>query len=172
MSSAQHASPIKGTQASCCFKKYLFIGICLRKSTQSTTISAQLWWLQISKYQFFLSRFSSPSISHFSRGLRCNSAASPSHQQYIIPLQKADTPRQITGKGRRNLMIPAAIMGSEQATVKRIVKTILISNVIAASNLDIINSFKELTCVRRSCHRRRALILSEMHKKKGALPAI
>ena len=32
-SSAQHARPRKGTQASCCLRKYLFIGLCLRNST-------------------------------------------------------------------------------------------------------------------------------------------
>ena len=43
-----------------CLRKYLFIGMCLRNSTHSTTISAQLRWLQISRYQFFLLNPSSP----------------------------------------------------------------------------------------------------------------
>jgi hypothetical protein len=108
----------KGTQASCCFRKYLFIGICLRNSTHNTTISAQLWWLQISRYQFFL--FSLPDLRHPTSGrVQVSSSASPSHQQYIMKLQNADIARQTAGIGNSSLISPATMIGTEQAMVTR-----------------------------------------------------
>lgn len=75
-------------------------------------------------------------------GFRCSRIASPSHQQYIIKLQKADTARHTGGTGSRSLIIPATMIGTEQAMVTRIVKMTLNHNVIAASILDIMNLFR------------------------------
>lgn len=66
----------------------------------------------------------------------------PSHQQYIIKLQKADTARHTGGTGSRSLIIPATMIGTEQAIVTRIVKMTLNNNVIAASILDMMNFFR------------------------------
>lgn len=59
-----------------------------------------------------------------------------------MKLQNADTARQTVGKGNSNLIIPAMMIGTEQAIVTRIVKMMLNSNVIAASNLDMMSFFK------------------------------
>jgi hypothetical protein len=70
--------------------------------------------------------------------------ASPSHQQYIMKLQNADTARHTEGTGNSSLIIPATMIGTEQAMVTRIVKMMLNSNVIAASNLDMMSFFRKL----------------------------
>lgn len=64
------------------------------------------------------------------------------NQQYIMKLQNADTARHTTGTGSSSLMIPAIMIGTEQAIVTRIVKMMLNSKVIAASNLDMMSLFK------------------------------
>ncbi|KFA85189.1 hypothetical protein N037_19540 [Enterobacter sp. EGD-HP1] len=59
-----------------------------------------------------------------------------------MKLQNADTARHTTGTGSRSFMIPATMIGTEQATVTRIVKMMLKSNVIAASNLGMMSFFR------------------------------
>jgi hypothetical protein len=61
------------------------------------------------------------------------------------------------------------MIGTEQATVTRIVKMMLNSNVIAASNLDMMSFFKWLSVSERSAMQRRALILPENRQINGAL---
>lgn len=82
--------------------------------------------------------------SHLTRGLRCNSSASPSHQQYIIKLQKTDIERHTAGMGTSSLISPATMIGTEQIMVTKMVKAILSGSVIAASNLDIVSLFRKL----------------------------
>jgi len=62
-----------------------------------------------------------------------------------MTLQNAETARQTAGTGINSLMIPAPIMGTEQAIVTRTVKMMLNRRVIAASNLDILCFFKWLS---------------------------
>lgn len=57
-------------------------------------------------------------------------------------ITKADTARHTGGTGSRSLIIPATMIGTEQAMVTRIVKMTLNHNVIAASILDIMNLFR------------------------------
>jgi len=52
--------------------------------------------------------------------------------------------RQMMGIGKSSLMIPAIIMGTEQATVTKMVRATLSIKVIAASNLDIGKFFRWL----------------------------
>ncbi|EOG8019141.1 hypothetical protein ACEV60_19505 [Enterobacter ludwigii] len=85
-----------------------------------------------------------------------------------MKLQNADTARHTTGTGSSNLMIPATMIGTEQATVTRIVKMMLKGNVIAASNLDMMSFFRWLAVSERPAIRCRALILSEIRQNKGA----
>ncbi|EOY5725641.1 hypothetical protein SJ090_22785 [Enterobacter cloacae] len=85
-----------------------------------------------------------------------------------MKLQNADTARQTVGKGNSNLIIPAMMIGTEQAIVTRIVKMMLNSNVIAASNLDMMSFFKWLAVIKRPIIRCRALILSEIRQNNGA----
>ncbi|HGP4142499.1 hypothetical protein ACYCII_14620 [Enterobacter roggenkampii] len=59
-----------------------------------------------------------------------------------MKLQNADTARHTTDTGSSSLMIPARMIGTEQAIVTRIVKMMLSSNVIAASNLDMMSFFR------------------------------
>lgn len=80
----------------------------------------------------------------FKPGLRRSSRASPSHQQYIMKLQKMDIERQTAGIGTRSLISPATMIGTEQIMVTMIVRAILSGSVIAASNLDIVNLFRKL----------------------------
>jgi hypothetical protein len=61
------------------------------------------------------------------------------------------------------------MIGTEQAIVTRIVKMMLNSNVIAASNLDMMSFFKWLAVSERSAMQRRALILPENRQINGAL---
>jgi len=61
-----------------------------------------------------------------------------------MQLQKADITRHSAGTGKSSLMTPAIIMGTEHRTVTRRVSRILSDRVRTASNLDIINLFKEL----------------------------
>lgn len=56
-----------------------------------------------------------------------------------MKLQNADTARYTEGTGSSSLMIPAMMIGTEQAIVTRIVKMMLNSKVIAASNLDMMS---------------------------------
>ncbi|WP_407057470.1 hypothetical protein [Enterobacter asburiae] len=86
-----------------------------------------------------------------------------------MKLQNADTARHTTGTGSSSLTIPAIMIGTEQATVTRIVKMMLNSNVIAASNLDMMSFFKWLAVSERSAMQRRALILPENRQINGAL---
>ncbi|WP_419762550.1 hypothetical protein [Enterobacter asburiae] len=86
-----------------------------------------------------------------------------------MKLQNADTARHTTGTGSSSLIIPAIMIGTEQATVTRIVKMMLNSNVIAASNLDMMSFFKWLAVSERSAMQRRALILPENRQINGAL---
>ncbi|EPC4333649.1 hypothetical protein ACRZTK_004242 [Enterobacter asburiae] len=86
-----------------------------------------------------------------------------------MKLQNADTARHTTGTGSSSLIIPAIMIGTEQAIVTRIVKIMLNSNVIAASNLDMISFFKWLAVSERSAMQRRALILPENRQINGAL---
>ncbi|HFK5722474.1 TPA: hypothetical protein ACG0MF_004086 [Enterobacter asburiae] len=86
-----------------------------------------------------------------------------------MKLQNADTARHTMGTGSSSLTIPAIMIGTEQATVTRIVKMMLNSNVIAASNLDMISVFKWLAVSERSAMQRRALILPENRQINGAL---
>ena len=95
--------------------------------------------------------------------------AKPSHQQYIIKLQNVETARQTAGTGNSSLIIPATMIGTEQAIVTRIVKMMLNSNVIAASNLDMMSFFKWLAVSERSAMQRRALNLPENRQINGAL---
>ena len=108
-------------------------------------------------------------MSHFKCGFRYSRIARPSHQQYIIKLQNADTARQTRGTGSKSLIIPARMIGTEQAIVTRIVKIMLSTNVIAASNLDMMSFFKWLDKEVQPVIRCRALILSENRQKNGAL---
>ncbi|MDU1107282.1 hypothetical protein [Enterobacter asburiae] len=86
-----------------------------------------------------------------------------------MKLQNADTARHTTGTGSSSLIIPAIMIGTEQATVTRIVKMMLNGNVIAASNLDMMSFFKWLAVSERSAMQRRALILPENRQINGAL---
>ncbi|WP_410053520.1 hypothetical protein [Enterobacter sp. 155105] len=86
-----------------------------------------------------------------------------------MKLQNADTARHTAGTGSSSLIIPAIMIGTEQATVTRIVKMMLNSNVIAASNLDMMSFFKWLAVSERSAMQRRALILPENGQINGAL---
>ncbi|MGU9935500.1 hypothetical protein ACRXFR_18530 [Enterobacter asburiae] len=86
-----------------------------------------------------------------------------------MKLQNADTTRHTTGTGSSSLTIPAIMIGTEQATVTRIVKMMLNSNVIAASNLDMMSFFKWLAVSERSAMQRRALILPENRQINGDL---
>ncbi|WP_233101077.1 hypothetical protein [Enterobacter asburiae] len=86
-----------------------------------------------------------------------------------MKLQNADTARHTAGTGSSSLTIPARMIGTEQATVTRIVKMMLNSNVIAASNLDMMSFFKWLAVSERSAMQRRALILPENRQINGAL---
>ncbi|WP_431355997.1 hypothetical protein [Enterobacter asburiae] len=86
-----------------------------------------------------------------------------------MKLQNADTARHTTGTGSSSLTIPAIMIGTEQATVTRIVKMMLNSNVIAASNLDMMSFFKWLAVSERSAMQRRALILPENRQINGDL---
>ncbi|WP_414146754.1 hypothetical protein [Enterobacter sp. 61D5] len=86
-----------------------------------------------------------------------------------MKLQNADTARHTTGTGNSSLTIPAIMIGTEQATVNRIVKMMLNSNVIAASNLDMMSFFKWLAVIERSAMQRRALILPENRQINGDL---
>ncbi|ENZ9095592.1 hypothetical protein PE051_23425 [Enterobacter asburiae] len=86
-----------------------------------------------------------------------------------MKLQNADTARHTMGTGSSSLTIPAIMIGTEQATVTRIVKMMLNSNVIAASNLDMMSFFKWLAVSERSAMQRRALILPENRQINGAL---
>ncbi|WP_423244706.1 hypothetical protein [Enterobacter asburiae] len=86
-----------------------------------------------------------------------------------MKLQNADTARHTTGTGSSSLIIPAIMIGTEQAIVTRIVKMMLNSNVIAASNLDMMSFFKWLALSERSAMQRRALILPENRQINGAL---
>ncbi|EPN6135057.1 MULTISPECIES: hypothetical protein [Enterobacter] len=86
-----------------------------------------------------------------------------------MKLQNADTARHTTGTGSSSLIIPAIMIGTEQAIVTRIVKMMLNSNVIAASNLDMMSFFKWLAVSERSAMQRRALILPENRQINGAL---
>ncbi|MDU6060902.1 MAG: hypothetical protein E6661_21765 [Enterobacter sp.] len=85
-----------------------------------------------------------------------------------MKLQNADTARHTTGTGSSSLMIPARMIGTEQAIVTRIVKMMLSSNVIAASNLDIMSFFRWLAVSERPASRRWALILPENRQMNGA----
>ncbi|ENX4419572.1 MULTISPECIES: hypothetical protein [Enterobacter] len=85
-----------------------------------------------------------------------------------MKLQNADTARHTTGTGNSSLTIPAIMIGTEQATVTRIVKMMLNSNVIAASNLDMMSFFKWLAVSERPAIRRWALILPENGQINGA----
>ncbi|BDS27989.1 hypothetical protein QMN93_24205 [Enterobacter sp. R-1.6.2] len=86
-----------------------------------------------------------------------------------MKLQNADTARHTMGTGSSSLTIPAIMIGTEQATVTRIVKMMLNSNVIAASNLDMMSFFKWLAVSERSAMQRRALILPENRQINGDL---
>ncbi|WP_432763198.1 hypothetical protein [Enterobacter asburiae] len=86
-----------------------------------------------------------------------------------MKLQNADTARHTAGTGSSSLIIPAIMIGTEQAIVTRIVKMMLNSNVIAASNLDMMSFFKWLALSERSAMQRRALILPENRQINGAL---
>ncbi|MGX4921044.1 hypothetical protein [Enterobacter asburiae] len=86
-----------------------------------------------------------------------------------MKLQNADTARHTTGTGSSSLIIPAIMIGTEQAIVTRIVKMMLNSNVIAASNLDMMSFFKWLAVSERSAMQRRALNLPENRQINGAL---
>ncbi|GDX07858.1 hypothetical protein BSPA111_40790 [Buttiauxella sp. A111] len=59
----------------------------------------------------------------------------------------AEIERQMMGIGRSSLMMPAIIMGTEQATVTTIVRATLRIKVIAANNLDINKFFRWLRSV-------------------------
>jgi hypothetical protein len=61
-----------------------------------------------------------------------------------MKLQNAETARQTAGTGKSSLMIPATMIGTEQAMVTRMVNTTLISSIVAASSLDIMSIFKKL----------------------------
>ncbi|MEL4871625.1 hypothetical protein AAEU41_22725 [Pantoea agglomerans] len=85
-----------------------------------------------------------------------------------MKLQNVDTARHTTGTGSSSLIIPATMIGTEQAIVTRIVKMMLNNNVIAASNLDMISFFKWLAVIERPAIRRWALILPENRQSNGA----
>ena len=55
--------------------------------------------------------------------------------------------RQMMGTGKSSLMMPAIIIGTEQATVTTIVRATLRIKVIAANNLDINKFFSWLESV-------------------------
>ncbi|MNC78043.1 hypothetical protein D3C75_1301600 [compost metagenome] len=61
---------------------------------------------------------------------------------------KTEIERQMIGTGNSSLIMPAIIMGIEQATVTRMVRATLRINVIAANNLDINEFFGWLESVR------------------------
>ncbi|WP_447856752.1 hypothetical protein [Enterobacter sp. WI-ESBL-E8] len=85
-----------------------------------------------------------------------------------MKLQNADTARHTAGTGSSSLTSPAIMIGTEQAKVTRIVKMMLNSNVIAASNLDMMSFFKWLAVSGQPAIRRWALILSENRQSNGA----
>ncbi|EOF4946076.1 MULTISPECIES: hypothetical protein [Enterobacter cloacae complex] len=85
-----------------------------------------------------------------------------------MKLQNADTARHTEGTGSSSLMIPAMMIGTEQAIVTRIVKMMLNSKVIAASNLDMMSFFRWLAVRARPTRRRWALILPEKQQSIGA----
>jgi hypothetical protein len=59
-----------------------------------------------------------------------------------MKLQNTETERHITGMGKISLTIPASMMGMEHNIVSKMVSAILMGNVIAASNLDIVCLFR------------------------------
>jgi hypothetical protein len=59
-----------------------------------------------------------------------------------MKLQNTETERHITGMGKISLTIPARMMGMEHNIVSKMVSAILMGNVIAASNLDIVCLFR------------------------------
>jgi hypothetical protein len=67
------------------------------------------------------------------------------------------------GMGKSSLMMPAIIIGTEHATVTRMVRTALRHSVIAAINLDINKFFRRLRSVRCWKKDNKRGILSEKH---------
>jgi hypothetical protein len=59
-----------------------------------------------------------------------------------MKLQKAEIERQTAGTGKRSLIIPARMIGTEHSTVTRIVRITLSRSVKRASNLDIVHYFR------------------------------
>jgi iron complex transport system ATP-binding protein len=66
------------------------------------------------------------------------------HARVNAAMSQTQTHHLAPGTGKSSLMIPATMIGTEQAMVTRMVNTTLISSIVAASSLDIMSIFKKL----------------------------
>ncbi|UNA33383.1 hypothetical protein LOF13_16160 [Klebsiella pneumoniae subsp. pneumoniae] len=106
-------------------------------------MSAQLWWLLISRYQFFCSGLPDPGRPILAR-IEMQQQRQPFAPAVHHKIAKTDIERHTAGMGTSSLISPATMIGTEQIMVTKMVKAILSGSVIAASNLDIVSLFRKL----------------------------